>query len=1327
MTSARAASRMTTDELLARFSAAFASLDEDDGDISCEQHGKDDAAGPSRESQADFVERYEAVHSIAQKHIRPSTSARKLAPVAPTTDYEAATEHIHGVALRNRIELREEVSDALKACLGALDKSMSQAQHLARQSRALQESRRADRERRLANGLRAEDLPASLKGKQKLVEDPAITSRNAGEILALLLSLSRVPSENASEYAKDLLQGKTRRSYAYLDEEHQREAQREEWLRILIEDPLELEHSGATDSDDTLSEWSDLSAEGGADGSMLPPKATPAMKDAVNSRNRIAAAARADTESSGAHAQRLRAWQGAAIHQIKSAGQDTPQRHHLGFVRRPFDLGQPDTLLALEVGENARIAQLQETHALREILLALQGDSNKLFRCRNNIGEYELVADPARISHLSLGSWNAALTHFAVICTSLENLRQLSSQLQALSGGGIAGPSLVTAQSFRSFGGALSEVLGRTNHQFAAYDAAIAKALVRGAGEAPPMTTLTELMTKVDCAVATLLELEEIAREVDLFQARSSLELRAPTPFRSVTPLLDALLAAVRFEVAFSEGRDVKLREHAQPDPEELARCFLATASPLWDEARRWIVHGMPMASQPSDEDLSPTARVQRSQRLAATCSFFQHDHRLSPTDTTFWTEAWTLGALEQERGVGSSEDAPRSVPLPPVFLIGKGLAQEILSAGKAVGLLRLLGAAHELPLLASLLQEDSDLERLLVLEEVEAPNEDADADGISHDSENETDATRSVGETWSSMAQLSLGKSRLRGSHRSNVTFPERARVKPDEQINSTRHQVDAAAISRALFGDTISPLLRAEPSPVVTQIADDWLSDARLPDRPLKLSGGVAGKQFQLAFILGSEAGVSTLLIKRLEPVLTLVRRRLNSVLLQSRLEGGVIDLPAHISVLQKLFLWRSPDMSFWAHLIHLSMARTLPNAQILEVSFREETRAEEWVDTGRVRFKSEALRSTGSVRALASISIDYEMPWPLTYMLTPGVIEAYQQMFTLQLQLFRASSCLSELLNLRPSMLNGLGVELRDASGDRQPAAMPAHILHTRANDVRASISLRVKMNWIVALLRRWIMTDILEPRCQEIAERLPTLSSFDEMIEMHASSVRRMADLCFLSWPAKGSEASHQASQSARLGNSVPIDQSRFDASHLTFDRTIDASRTVYAARYNEHVHGIILDLLDIAVEASAAVLKLAGMSRSKRYTPRARTAKAQKPSRSHARTRPGRPTSLSDEEEIEREIQSAGQEAEERAGRDEPEFGHVGRDFGAHISRLEKSFDRLLLSLRSGISRKISELANAPVPPRAQEGRIKDRQRDLQDLQALKAALDAWLD
>ncbi|CEH17646.1 GAMMA-TUBULIN COMPLEX COMPONENT 5 [Ceraceosorus bombacis] len=1276
MTSTRAASRTTTDELLARFSAAFASLDDDDDDISCEQHGKDDSAGPSRESRAAFVERYEAVHSIAQKHIRPSTSSRKLTPVAPATDYEAATEHIHGVALRNRIDLREEVSDALIACLGALDKSMSQAQHLARQSRALQESRRADRERRIANGQRAEDLPASLKGKQKLVEDPAITSRNAGEILALLLSLSCVPSENASEYAKDLLQGKTRRSYAYLDEEHQREAQRED-------------------------EWSDHSAEGDADGSMSPPTATRAMKDAVKSRNGIAAAARADTESSDAHAQRLRAWQGEALHQIKLAGQDTSQRDHLSFVRRPFDLGQLDTLLALEVGENARIAQLQETHALREILLALQGNPNKLLRCRNNNGEYEVVADPARISHLSLGSWSAALTHFAVICTSLENLRQLSSQLQALSGGGIAGPSLVTAQSFRSFGGALDEVLGRTSHQFAAYDAAIAKALVRGPGEAPPMCTLTELTTKVDCTVATLLELEEIAREADLFQARISLELHAPTPFRSVTPLLDALLAAVRFEAAFAKGRDGKLREHAQPDPEQLAMCFVATASPLWDEARRWIVHGMPMASQPTGEDLSPTARVQRSQRLAATCSFFQRDHRLSPTDTTFWTEAWTLGALKQERGVELSEDASRSVPLPPVFLIGKGLAQEILSAGKAVGLLRLLGAAHELPLLASLLQEDSDLERLLVLDDVEAPNEDADADGISHDSENETDATRSVGETWSSMAQLSLGKSRLRGSHRSSVTFPESARVKPDEQINSTRPQVDAAAISRALFGDTISPLLRAEQEPVFSNVTDDCLSDALLPDRPLKLSGGVAGTQPQLAFVLGSEAG--------------------------SRLEGGVIDLPAHISVLQKLFLWRSPDMSFWAHLIHPSMARTLPNAQVLEVSFREETRAEEWVDTGRVRFKSEALRSTGSVRALASISIDYEMPWPLTYMLTPGVIEAYQQMFTLQLQLFRASSCLSELLNLRPSMLTGLGVELQDAPGDGKLAAMPGHILHTRANDVRVSISLRVKMNWIVALLRRWIMTDILEPRCQEIAERLPTLSSFDEMIETHASSVRRMADLCFLSWPAKGSKVSHQASQSARLGNSVPIDQSRFDASHLTFDRTVDASRTAYAARYNEHVHGIILDLLDIAVEASDAVLKLAGMSKCKRHAPRARTTKAQKSSRSHARTRPGRPTSLSDEEEIEREIQGVEQEAEEREGKDERMFGHVGLDFGAHISRLEKSFDRLVLSLRSGVSRKISELANAPVPPRTQEGRIKERQRDLQDLQAFKAALDAWLD
>lgn len=194
MASIRASTRASSDDLLARFAAAFAASEEDD--VPTDHSLDDDAAvDPATNLPAAFLERYQAAHSIAKQHVRLPNSSRKYTALSPATDYQTAVERIRGMALRNQIELREEVSDSLKAALDALDQSMSRDLALARESRALQESRRLDKERRIAHGERLEDLPSNLKGKQRLVEDPAITPGNAGELLGLLVSPSDLESE----------------------------------------------------------------------------------------------------------------------------------------------------------------------------------------------------------------------------------------------------------------------------------------------------------------------------------------------------------------------------------------------------------------------------------------------------------------------------------------------------------------------------------------------------------------------------------------------------------------------------------------------------------------------------------------------------------------------------------------------------------------------------------------------------------------------------------------------------------------------------------------------------------------------------------------------------------------------------------------------------------------------------------------------------------------------------------------------------------------------------------------------------------------------------
>lgn len=55
---------------------------------------------------------------------------------------------------------------------------------------------------------------------------------------------------------------------------------------------------------------------------------------------------------------------------------------------------------------------------------------------------------------------------------------------------------------------------------------------------------------------------------------------------------------------------------------------------------------------------------------------------------------------------------------------------------------------------------------------------------------------------------------------------------------------------------------------------------------------------------------------------------------------------------------------------------MKSAVLNAHVLESSFREETRAEGWVDTGRVRFSHSNVKGASGIRALAGVKIDYEV---------------------------------------------------------------------------------------------------------------------------------------------------------------------------------------------------------------------------------------------------------------------------------------------------------------------------------------------------------------
>jgi gamma-tubulin complex component 5 len=133
------------------------------------------------------------------------------------------------------------------------------------------------------------------------------------------------------------------------------------------------------------------------------------------------------------------------------------------------------------------------------------------------------------------------------------------------------------------------------------------------------------------------------------------------SPFTMSTLLLDTLLTVA--DNSSSNG-DTETSE-------ALMYVFAASAEPIWAMVGLWLKHGMPTQD--------PTLR-HRDNLTTLDDEFFIQDHGLSILDPDFWTENFTIRMANPE--ALSTDSIPLLLDL---------MANHILRAGKAVGLLRML------------------------------------------------------------------------------------------------------------------------------------------------------------------------------------------------------------------------------------------------------------------------------------------------------------------------------------------------------------------------------------------------------------------------------------------------------------------------------------------------------------------------------------------------------------------------------------------------------------------------------------------------------------
>jgi gamma-tubulin complex component 5 len=282
--------------------------------------------------------------------------------------------------------------------------------------------------------------------------------------------------------------------------------------------------------------------------------------------------------------------------------------------------------------------------------------------------------DAPRIIHLTEGSQLSTTKSFAQTASTVEHLRRFVTCVS----GRTAKLTSRVAVDFRritrtveAFSEAVEIQIGLFNSWCASWERDIILSLVGN------RSLLTVSFLKLEKSIrdsfsqvfdALLDVLRKVMRKASRTQDKNmevwmllDLPIRF-SPFTMSTLLLDTLLTAADSSSSNGEMETSKA----------LMRVFAASAEPIWTTTGLWLKHGMQTQDQ---------ALAQEGDSLAAlNDEFFIRDNGLSILDHDFWTDGFTVCEANPE--AQASESASVLLDL---------MANHVLRAGKAVGLLRIL------------------------------------------------------------------------------------------------------------------------------------------------------------------------------------------------------------------------------------------------------------------------------------------------------------------------------------------------------------------------------------------------------------------------------------------------------------------------------------------------------------------------------------------------------------------------------------------------------------------------------------------------------------
>ncbi|TFK72036.1 hypothetical protein BDN72DRAFT_932310 [Pluteus cervinus] len=581
-----------------------------------------------------------------------------------STDMKTVDRHIDGHAAKARINCQDQVGEALETAHKLLKNRLPH------------------------HG----DLDADLKAS------------HMPDHLQFLLAMSSPPTRETEFYAEE-----------YLDRIRNPEAPPKPltWADILAEEPFEGEHwegvyglppgtvrrsaEYASSSDETGPSLSPLSDEESDEDGSLSPRSYGPKVPAQEAQPQVE---QRHSRPPYNHAHRQ------VVEDLQSQQYWKDQWKSDVDTYRPFSLGEastfgptiqkallPDELMFALDKTCSSQRYIHETDAVREALIALQGRQNILLAWSED--GYEMLESTPRLPQLSLGAQLSIISSYAQKATTLQHLRNFVSSIFSLSQEQVTKENREAiaqyplkhrqriTRTLEAFADALHHELRLLDIWCADREQSICRARC-GVSDQRLIVSLLEtekaykdmFEQSFDALLAVIRKvLSPVTPKGQVSEDHNEHWMRAlggKPPSMITAALLNTLFEFVQERM---ERRDLVTSE-------SLMRVFVRTAEPIWAMIGRWIRDGMGQGTLTGNT----TSELDDE--------FFIENNGpdlglkgIALLDPDFWEEGYTLREDVIGGTIGGGSKADTAVPN---FL--EHVAELVLEAGKAVGLLKALG-----------------------------------------------------------------------------------------------------------------------------------------------------------------------------------------------------------------------------------------------------------------------------------------------------------------------------------------------------------------------------------------------------------------------------------------------------------------------------------------------------------------------------------------------------------------------------------------------------------------------------------------------------------